>query len=169
MERLADDCLQERLDQVSALMRRWLFYGLIILFSVIWSSAFIAGKVAITELDPFAALTLRFLLSVALLLTFYVRQSEHFRNRQTMRAGIQLLMRSWERIAARMVVKKGAVLTALPIASSKVDGSDGKGIAVGLLITMSARNGENDDTRVEKRKPQARDGENWRRRSRYAP
>jgi drug/metabolite transporter (DMT)-like permease len=71
-------------------MRRWLLYGLIILFSVIWSSGFIAGKVAITELDPLEVLALRFLLSVALLLPFCVRQAGHLRNQQSMRAGIQL-------------------------------------------------------------------------------
>jgi drug/metabolite transporter (DMT)-like permease len=41
-------------------------------------------------------------------------------------------------------------------------------IAVGLLITMSARNGGNDEPRVKKRKPQARNGEDWRRRSLHA-
>ena len=71
-------------------MRPWRLCPLIILFSATWSSAFIAGKVAISELDPFAVLTLRFLLSVALLLPFCVRQSDHLRNRRAMRAGIQL-------------------------------------------------------------------------------
>ena len=71
-------------------MRRWLLYWLFILFSVIWSSGFIAVKVAITELDPLEVLTLRFLLSATLLLPFYVRQGEHLRNQQSMRAGIQL-------------------------------------------------------------------------------
>jgi len=71
-------------------MRRWLLYGFIILFSVIWSSGFVAGKIAITELDPFAVLTLRLLLSAALLSPFYFRQRECFRNRQAMRTGITL-------------------------------------------------------------------------------
>jgi len=41
-------------------------------------------------------------------------------------------------------------------------------IAVGLLITMSARNGGNDEPRVKKRKPQECNGEDWRRRSLHA-
>lgn len=42
--------------------------GLVIIFSIIWSSAFIAGAIALTDFDPFTLLTLRFLLSALLML-----------------------------------------------------------------------------------------------------
>jgi len=44
-------------------MQRLPLCGSVMLSNVGWSSAFITGKVAIAELDPFAVLTLRFLLS----------------------------------------------------------------------------------------------------------
>ena len=49
-------------------MRKPLFAALVALFSLLWSSAFIVGKVALVEFDPATILTLRFALSAALLL-----------------------------------------------------------------------------------------------------
>ncbi|KAA8995386.1 DMT family transporter [Affinibrenneria salicis] len=45
-------------------------FTLAIFFSVVWSSAFIAGKIALIDVDPFILLSLRFLLSAAILLPF---------------------------------------------------------------------------------------------------
>lgn len=45
-------------------------YGAAMVFSLLWSSAFIAGKVALTDFGPLTVLSLRFLLSAAILLPF---------------------------------------------------------------------------------------------------
>ncbi|MDR5886303.1 DMT family transporter [Vreelandella janggokensis] len=42
--------------------------GLVVIFSIVWSSAFIAGAIALTDFDPFTLLTIRFLLSALLML-----------------------------------------------------------------------------------------------------
>ncbi len=47
-------------------------------FSLIWSSAFIVGKVAIAHLDPIVLLTVRFLLGSVCLLPFVLRQGGAF-------------------------------------------------------------------------------------------
>ena len=49
-------------------MRKPLFAALVALFSLLWSSAFIVGKVALVDFDPATVLALRFALSAALLL-----------------------------------------------------------------------------------------------------
>lgn len=52
------------------LLRRLTFAALIAIFSLIWSSAFIAGAVAIEDFDPFTLLVIRFALSALVLLPF---------------------------------------------------------------------------------------------------
>ncbi|GHD46890.1 EamA-like transporter family protein [Marinobacter persicus] len=44
--------------------------GLVIIFSIVWSSAFIAGAIALSDFDPFTLLTIRFSLSALLMLPF---------------------------------------------------------------------------------------------------
>ncbi|NJL71414.1 MAG: DMT family transporter [Candidatus Competibacteraceae bacterium] len=51
-------------------MRRLTFAALVASFSLIWSSAFIAGAVAINDFDPITLLVLRFALSALVLLPF---------------------------------------------------------------------------------------------------
>lgn len=46
------------------------FYVVVALFSALWSSAFVVGKIALADLDPFTMLSLRFVLSCLLLLPF---------------------------------------------------------------------------------------------------
>ncbi|MBB1090225.1 DMT family transporter [Rhodopseudomonas pseudopalustris] len=49
-------------------MPRFMFAGLVIVFSMIWSSAFVAGAVALRDFDPTTLLTIRFAASALLLL-----------------------------------------------------------------------------------------------------
>ncbi|MGE6608798.1 DMT family transporter [Halomonas sp. NPDC076908] len=49
-------------------MNNFVLTGLVVIFSIIWSSAFIAGAIALSDFDPFTLLTLRFLLSALLML-----------------------------------------------------------------------------------------------------
>ncbi len=49
-------------------MNNFALTGLVVIFSIVWSSAFIAGAIALTDFDPFTLLTLRFLLSAVLML-----------------------------------------------------------------------------------------------------
>ena len=51
-------------------MQRLIFATLVVLFSVIWSSAFVVGAIVLKEMDPWTLLALRFTLVVALLLPF---------------------------------------------------------------------------------------------------
>lgn len=51
-------------------MRRFVFATLVVVFSLIWSSAFIAGTVALRDFDPFTLLSLRFSLSAIALFPF---------------------------------------------------------------------------------------------------
>ncbi|MCE8471695.1 EamA family transporter, partial [Rhodovulum sulfidophilum] len=51
-------------------MQRLIFSAQIVIFSLIWSSAFIAGSLAIKDFDPFTLLVLRFALSALVLLPF---------------------------------------------------------------------------------------------------
>ena len=53
--------------------RRLAVLALAVAFSVVWSSAFIAGKVALARLDPASLLSLRFALSALLLSPFAFR------------------------------------------------------------------------------------------------
>ena len=69
-------------------MRKPLFAALVALFSLLWSSAFIVGKVALVDFDPATILTLRFALSAALLLA--LRGWSFTGLRQTMRIGVAL-------------------------------------------------------------------------------
>lgn len=49
-------------------MNNFVLTGLVIIFSIVWSSAFIAGAIALTDFDPFTLLSIRFLLSALLML-----------------------------------------------------------------------------------------------------
>lgn len=53
--------------------RRLAVLALAMAFSLVWSSAFIAGKIALANLDPSSTLSLRFALSAAVLLPFAAR------------------------------------------------------------------------------------------------
>lgn len=53
-------------------MRNFKLYGTVVLFSLMWSSAFMAGKVAMDHCDLFVALEARFILAALLLLPFYL-------------------------------------------------------------------------------------------------
>ena len=69
-------------------MRKPLFAALVALFSLLWSSAFIVGKVALVDFDPATILTLRFALSAALLLALPGWSFTGLR--RTMRIGVAL-------------------------------------------------------------------------------
>ncbi|AUG53250.1 DMT family transporter [Thalassospira marina] len=56
-------------------------------FSLIWSSAFIVGKVVIAHLDPIVLLAVRFLLGAACLLPFVLRQGNAFLQGKVVRFG----------------------------------------------------------------------------------
>ncbi|WP_084455170.1 DMT family transporter [Comamonas composti] len=45
---------------------------LIVVFSIVWSSAFIAGSIALKDFDPFTLLTIRFSLSAFVMLPFFL-------------------------------------------------------------------------------------------------
>lgn len=49
-------------------MNHFVLAGLVVIFSIVWSSAFIAGAIALNDFDPFSLLTIRFLLSALLML-----------------------------------------------------------------------------------------------------
>ena len=49
-------------------MNNFVLTGLVVIFSIVWSSAFIAGAIALTDFDPFTLFTIRFLLSALLML-----------------------------------------------------------------------------------------------------
>lgn len=69
-------------------MRKPLFAALVALFSLLWSSAFVVGKIALVDFDPATALTLRFALSAALLIA--LPGWSLARLRQTLRVGAAL-------------------------------------------------------------------------------
>ena len=69
-------------------MRKLLFPALVALFSLVWSSAFVVGKVALVDFDPMTILTLRFALSAALLLA--LPGCALARLRETARIGVAL-------------------------------------------------------------------------------
>lgn len=56
-------------------------------FSLVWSSAFIVGKVAIADLDPIVLLAIRFLLGALCLLPFVLRRGQVFLQIPVMRFG----------------------------------------------------------------------------------
>jgi drug/metabolite transporter (DMT)-like permease len=69
-------------------MRKPLFAALVALFSLLWSSAFVVGKIALVDFDPATILTLRFALSAALLIA--LPGWSLARLRQTLRVGAAL-------------------------------------------------------------------------------
>lgn len=71
-------------------MSKYSFYAVVLLFSIIWSSAFIAGSVIIRDIDPFSGLVLRFILSSILLLPFCLLRKEALMDRGVIRAGLML-------------------------------------------------------------------------------
>ncbi|WP_179980794.1 DMT family transporter [Desulfovibrio sp. 86] len=70
--------------------RRWKRYAVGVFFSVIWSSAFIAGKVVVMEMGPFATLFYRFTLTVLVLLLFCGKKLLGPEGRQAMLPGLLL-------------------------------------------------------------------------------
>ena len=64
----------------------FLVAGLAVLFSLVWSSAFIAGKIALADFDPASLLTARFALSAVLLAPF----AAGAKGREAMRMGVAL-------------------------------------------------------------------------------
>lgn len=70
--------------------RRWKRYAVGVFFSIIWSSAFIAGKVVVMEMGPFATLFYRFTLTVLVLLLFCGKRLLGPEGRQAMLPGLLL-------------------------------------------------------------------------------
>lgn len=70
--------------------QRWERYAVGVLFSVIWSSAFIAGKITVMEMGPFATLFYRFVLTVLALLPLCGKRLMGPKGRQALQAGILL-------------------------------------------------------------------------------
>lgn len=66
-----------------------MFAALVTIFSLIWSSAFIAGAIALKDFDPFTLLVLRFALSAVFLLPFCLAGAGLF-ERRVMRRGLVL-------------------------------------------------------------------------------
>ncbi len=70
--------------------QRWERYAVGVLFSVIWSSAFIAGKITVMEMGPFTTLFYRFVLTVLVLLPLCGKKLLGPKGKQAMLAGILL-------------------------------------------------------------------------------
>lgn len=70
-------------------VRRLIFATLVVVFSLIWSSAFIAGTVALKDFDPFTLLALRFSLSAIVILPFSLFGKSIF-NRAVIKRGLAL-------------------------------------------------------------------------------
>lgn len=70
--------------------RRWGRYAVGVFFSVIWSSAFIAGKMVVMEMGPFATLFYRFTLTVLVLLLFCGKKLLGLKGRKAMLPGMLL-------------------------------------------------------------------------------
>ncbi|MFT4300644.1 MAG: DMT family transporter [Desulfovibrio sp.] len=70
--------------------QRWERYAVGVLFSVIWSSAFIAGKMTVMEMGPFATLFYRFVLTVLVLLPLCGKKLMGPKGKQAILAGILL-------------------------------------------------------------------------------
>jgi drug/metabolite transporter (DMT)-like permease len=66
------------------------FVPLAVLFSLLWSSAFIAGAVAVPELGPFLTLVLRFVLGAAIMLPLCLRNVASLLDRATVQTGLLL-------------------------------------------------------------------------------
>lgn len=71
-------------------MPRTPFYVLAVLFSLIWSSAFIAGKIVVAEIDPFSILTIRFFFSALLLFLFARLRGQRIAEPSVIRTGLLL-------------------------------------------------------------------------------
>lgn len=75
-------------------MNHFLLAGLVVIFSIVWSSAFIAGAMALNDFDPFSLLTIRFLLSALLMLPICLRSGglrlSGYRDRIAVRQGLLL-------------------------------------------------------------------------------
>ncbi|PWW33903.1 DMT family transporter [Chromohalobacter israelensis] len=71
-------------------MNNLVLAGLVIIFSMVWSSAFIAGAIALSDFDPFTLLTIRFLLSALLMLPFCLRGGAYVKNRTAIKRGLLL-------------------------------------------------------------------------------
>ncbi|MCE8019228.1 DMT family transporter [Halomonas sp. MCCC 1A11036] len=63
---------------------------LVMIFSMVWSSAFIAGAIALDDFDPFTLLTIRFLLSALLMLPFCLASGGYIGNRIAIQHGLLL-------------------------------------------------------------------------------
>lgn len=61
--------------------------ALVALFSLLWSSAFVAGKVAVLELSPILTLVLRFAISVAIMLPLCLIHASQLFDRRTVATG----------------------------------------------------------------------------------
>lgn len=72
-------------------MRNLRFAALVALFSLVWSSAFIVGKIALVDFDPATILTLRFALSAALLVALPGCSLTHLRRTIGFGLGLGLL------------------------------------------------------------------------------
>lgn len=71
-------------------MNNLMLAGLVIIFSMVWSSAFIAGAIALDDFDPFTLLTIRFLLSALLMLPFCLLGGGYIKNRTAISRGLLL-------------------------------------------------------------------------------
>jgi len=60
--------VQKQNGALGGCMNNFVLTGLVVIFSIVWSSAFIAGAIALTDFDPFTLLTIRFLLGALLML-----------------------------------------------------------------------------------------------------
>lgn len=65
-------------------MNRLAFYAIVTVFSAVWSSAFVVGKIALDQYDPFTTLTLRFFLSSILMAPFVLAQMSLLTDKRTM-------------------------------------------------------------------------------------
>jgi len=71
-------------------MPRFLLAPLVLGFSAIWSSAFVAGTVALRDFDPFSLLAIRFALSALILLPLCLRRPDIITDRPVMTVGLIL-------------------------------------------------------------------------------
>lgn len=68
-------------------MNRLAFYAIVAIFSALWSSAFIVGKIALEQYDPFTTLVLRFVLSSILMAPLVLAQMSLLTDKRTIVVG----------------------------------------------------------------------------------
>lgn len=131
-------------------MRHRFFYFLVVAFSFVWSSAFIAASIALRDTGPFVLLTIRFLISTVLLFPLCAFFGHGTFDRRTIVAGVVLgllnnaiyLSLSFSALQTLRPEFVIVIVSCAPFATSliaaafgveKLDGQTMAGIAIGFV------------------------------------